>query len=132
MLRRLTISEVICTGALCLFALGTANAADQAATDRKNEYKAAVARADADYKAAKEECKTKQGNDKDVCLKQAKADHIKATEEAKAHMKSQTAMADAREDTMEAQYKVAKEKCDALSGDAKDACIKNAKLKYHQ
>jgi len=33
---------------------------------------------------------------------------------------------------MVAQYKVAKEKCDALSGDAKDQCVKDAKLKYHQ
>ena len=30
------------------------------------------------------------------------------------------------------EYKVAKEKCDALSGDAKEACIRDAKLKYHQ
>jgi hypothetical protein len=41
-------------------------------------------------------------------------------------------VADAREDTMVAQYKVAKEKCDVLSGDAKDACVKDAKVKYHQ
>jgi hypothetical protein len=41
-------------------------------------------------------------------------------------------MADARDTKLDAQYKVAKEKCDALSGDAKDACIRDAKLKYHQ
>jgi hypothetical protein len=132
MLRRLTIPEAICAGVLCLFALGTARAADQATTDRKNEYKVAIAHADADYKAAKDACKSREGNDRDVCLKQAKADHVKATEEAKAHLKSKTAMADAREDTMDAQYKVAKEKCDALSGDAKESCIKEAKLRYHQ
>jgi hypothetical protein len=57
---------------------------------------------------------------------------VKATAEAKARLKSKAAMADARDDTMDAQYKVAKEKCDALSGDAKDSCIKEAKLKYHQ
>ena len=98
----------------------------------KNEYKAAVAKADADYKAAKDSCKPKQGNDKDVCMKEAKAEHVKATADAKALLKSKTAKADAREDTMVAQYKVAKEKCDALSGDAKDQCVKDAKLKYHQ
>ena len=132
MLRQLTISEAILAGALCIFAIGTARAADPAATDRKNENKVAIAHADADYKAAKDACDSRQGNDRDVCLKQAKADYVKATAEAKARLKSKTAMADARDDTMDAQYKVAKEKCDALSGDAKDSCIKEAKLRYHQ
>ena len=134
MLRRLTIPEAICAGVLCMFALGTANAADDAAAEkaRKNEYKAAVARADADYKAAKDACKPKQGNDRDVCMKEAKAQYVKVTADAKARLKSKDAVADAREDTMVAQYKVAKEKCDALSGDAKDKCLKDAKLKYNQ
>jgi len=132
MLRRQTIPEAICAGVLCLFAVGSVNAASTAERDRKNEYKATVARADADYKAAKDACKPKQGNDKDVCLKEAKAEHVKAVADAKAQLKSKNAKADAREDTMVAQYKVAKEKCDALSGDAKDQCVKDAKLKYHQ
>jgi len=132
MLRRLTIPETICAGVLCLFAIGSVNAATTAERDRKNEYKAAVARADADYKAAKDACKPKQGNDHDVCLKEAKAEHVKATADAKGLVKSKNAKADAREDTMVAQYKVAKEKCDALSGDAKDQCVKDAKLRYHQ
>jgi len=132
MLRRLTIPEAICAGVLCIFAIGSANAASTAERDRKNEYKATVARADADYKAAKEACKPKQGNDKDVCTKEAKAEHTKVVADAKARLKAKDAAADAREDTMVAQYKVAKEKCDALSGDAKDQCVKDAKLKYHQ
>ena len=132
MLRRMTIPEAICAAVLCMFAIGSVNAANTAERDRKNEYKAAVARADADYKAAKDACKPKQGNDKDVCMKEAKAEHVKATTDAKALLKSKNAKADAREDTMVAQYKVAKEKCDALSGDAKDQCVKDAKLKYHQ
>ena len=132
MRRQLTILEAIFAGVLCSFAIGTAKAADPAATDRKNEYKVAIAHADADYKAAKDACESRQGNDRAVCLQQAKADHVKATEDAKAWLKSKTAMADAREDTVDAQYKVAKEKCDALSGDAKDACVKEAKLRYHQ
>jgi hypothetical protein len=108
MLRRLTIPEAICAGVLCMFAMGSVNAANTAERDRK------------------------QGNDRDVCMKEAKAQHVKATADAKARMKSKDAVADAREDTMVAQYKVAKEKCDALSGDAKDTCVKDAKLRYHQ
>ena len=36
------------------------------------------------------------------------------------------------QDKRDAAYAVAKEKCDAMKGDAKDACIKNAKAKYGQ
>ena len=132
MLNKLTLAEMIFATALCLLAMGAARAADPAATERKNEYKVAIAHADADYNAAKEACKSRQGNDRDVCMKQAKADHVKATEDARARLKSSAAIADARDETVDAQYRVAKEKCDALSGDAKDSCISEAKLRYHQ
>ena len=96
-------------------------AADPGKTQREAEYNETVAHADADYKAAKEACKARQGNDKDVCMKEAKAAHVKVTADAKAKRKSAAAMADARDDKSDANYKVAKEKCDAMSGDAKDA-----------
>ena len=117
--------------ALCLFATG-ALATDPAKTDRDNQYKAAVAHADAEYAAAKDACKQRQGNDKDVCMKEAKAEHTHAVADAKAARKSNSAVASAHDDKLAADYKVAKEKCDALSGDAKDACIRDAKLRYHQ
>src|SRR5215471_7791719 len=129
-MRTLT-SGIVCAAALCVFAAG-AQANDPNKQARDNEYKAAVAHADAEYKAAKEGCSARQGNDKDVCLKEAAATHTAAVEDAKAHRKANAAMADARDEKMEAQYKVAKEKCDALSGSAKDSCIADAKLKYHQ
>jgi hypothetical protein len=37
---------------------------------------------------------------------------------------------DASKDKREADYKVAAEKCNAMTGDAKSACIKDAKAKY--
>jgi hypothetical protein len=40
------------------------------------------------------------------------------------------AMLDAGEDKRDADYKVAKEKCDALSGGAKDKCMADAKARY--
>ncbi len=98
----------------------------------KNQYNAVKDQADADYKVASEACKARQGNDKDVCMQQAKATRDKTIADAKASRKSKDAMADAQETKMSADYKVAKEKCDAMSGDAKDTCISNAKLKYHQ
>ena len=131
----LTLRNVLCAAAIS-FVAGGANAATdavkQAEKQQKADYNAAVQRADAEYKTAKDACDAKSGNDKDVCIKQAKADHDKAKADAKAHLKSQNAMADARDTKLEAQYKVAKERCDSLSGDAKDACIKQAKARYGQ
>ncbi len=86
--------------------------------------------AEADYKVAKERCDDKKGNDKDVCVKVAKAAMVKAKADAKATRVSTSAKMDASKDKREADYKVAAEKCDALSGDAKTACVKNAKAKY--
>lgn len=48
----------------------------------------------------------------------------------------QAATADARKEAVEdknkAQYEVAKERCDAMSGNAKDSCISAAKSRYNQ
>ncbi|HEY8623028.1 MAG TPA: cell envelope biogenesis protein TolA [Casimicrobiaceae bacterium] len=128
---KLTIKELLLASTLCAFAAGV-QAADPHKAQREAEYKTTVKQADADYKAGKEACKARQGNDKDVCMKEAKAAHVKVTADAKAKRKSGAAMADARDDKNDANYKVAKEKCDAMSGDPKDACIRDAKMKYHQ
>jgi hypothetical protein len=86
--------------------------------------------AEADYKVAKERCDDKTGNDKDVCVKVAKAALTKAKADAKATRVSTDAKMDASKDKREADYKVAAEKCNAMTGDAKSACVKDAKAKY--
>ena len=86
--------------------------------------------AEADYKVAKERCDDKAGNDKDVCVKEAKAVMVKANADAKATHKVADARVDASKDKREADYKVAAEKCDAMAGDAKSACVAQAKAKY--
>ena len=99
------------------------------------------ARAEANYTVAKEKCDNLAGNTKDVCVKEADAALIKAKADAKvdrvAADASQSATAkeaDARQhavaDTRDADYKVAVEKCDALSGPVKSACVSDAKLRY--
>jgi hypothetical protein len=128
---KFAFSELLLVTALGAFAV-TAQAADANKTQRDADYKATVAQANSDYKAAKAACNSRSGNDKDVCMKEANAAHVKATADAKAKRKSAAAMADAHDDKNDANYKVAAEKCDAMSGNAKDACIKDAKMKYHQ
>ena len=92
--------------------------------------KIAVDRADADYAVAKEMCDDRKGNDKDICVKEAKATHTKALADAKMSKKVGAAEKDAAEDKRDADYKVASEKCDSLKGDAKTACMKDAKARY--
>lgn len=84
------------------------------------------------YEIAKENCKNLSGNAKDACLKNAKAEYVKATSQAKTKKATGEAEAEAVDDQMKAEYKAAKEKCDELAGDAKDACIADAKRKYRQ
>lgn len=102
---------------------------------------ARVAHAQANYDVAKEKCDDLSGNPKDVCVKEAKAALVKGKADAKvdrvasdtnreAATTQQAARKDANADKREAEYKVAVEKCDALAGAAKDACVSSAKAKY--
>jgi len=102
---------------------------------------ARIAHADATYNVAKEKCDDLSGNQKDVCVKEAKSAHVKAKADAKvdrvaadthntATEKTANARRDAAEDKRDADYKVAIEKCDAMSGPSKDACVSEAKARY--
>lgn len=102
---------------------------------------ARVARAEASHDVAKEKCDDLSGNAKDVCNKEADAALVRAKADAKvdrvtadANYDSAAKQADVRrqaaEDKRDADYKVAVEKCDALGGPAKSACVSDAKLRY--
>jgi hypothetical protein len=97
---------------------------------REAAYDARVARAKGNYNVAKEKCDDLAGNPKDVCVKEAKAVETRALADAKADKKVVQARTDARDDKVGAEYKVAKEKCDAFAGDAKDRCITDAKQRF--
>jgi hypothetical protein len=107
--------------------------ADNEAAYKDNEkarYDAKIARAEAEYAVAKEKCDDLKGNDKDVCVKQAMAAETKAKADAKASHASADARKDAAEDKRDAEYKVAVERCDSMSGGAKDQCKRDAKARY--
>ena len=99
------------------------------ASDRN---KVATVKADAVYAVAKEECDDKAGNAKDTCVAEAKAAHTKALADAKLSKKVGEARQDAIEDKRDADYKVAVQKCDTLAGDAKSACVSDAKTRYQK
>jgi biopolymer transport protein ExbD len=107
----------------------------------KARQSARVAHAQANYNVAIEKCDDLAGNRKDVCVKEAKAELVKGKANAKvdrvvsdtrhdAAVKQADASKEANVDKRDAEYKVAIEKCDALAGPAKDACVGNAKAQY--
>ena len=95
-----------------------------------DERKVRTVMADTTYSVAKERCDDLKGNPKDVCVKEAKAVHIKALADVKMDKKVTKAGQDSMDAKRDADYKVAAEKCDAATGDAKSNCIAAAKAKY--
>lgn len=90
-------------------------------------------RIEAEYKAAKEKCDAMDGNAKDVCEKEAKG----REKVAKAELEAKTTPSErnqrkVQEAKAEAQYDVAKEKCDDMKGDEKNACQKDARAEYNK
>lgn len=96
----------------------------------KDQNKAKVAKAEAMYAVAKERCDDKSGNDKDVCVKEAKAIEVKSLADIKMGKEVGEARTDAAADKINADYKVATEKCESLTGDAKTQCVAAAKAKF--
>jgi len=92
--------------------------------------KVMVAKAESVYAVAKEKCDDMAGNVKDVCAKEAKAAETKALADAKMGEQIVDAQTDASQARRDADYGVAIEKCDAMSGDAKASCVTAAKAKF--
>jgi hypothetical protein len=107
----------------------------------KTREDARVAYAQAHYDVTIKKCDDLAGNRKDVCVKEAKAEFVKGKADAKVdrvsadtNQEAATKQADARKeantDKRDAEYNVAIEKCGALAGPAKDACVSKAKVQY--
>lgn len=105
--------------------------ATQAGAMTRDEYKAAEDRIEAEYKAERERCDGLAGNAKDVCQAEAKGKEKVAKAELEAQYKpSPRANAKVVEARADAAYDVARQKCDDLSGNAKDVCMKDAKAAH--
>jgi len=110
--------------AACLF-LGTSVMAQ---TMSSADFSAGETRIKSDYKVDKKACDALSGNAKDVCVAGAKGKEDVASAELdnsyKPTQKTQYKVSVAK---AQATYDVAKEKCDDLSGNPKDVCVKEAK-----
>ena len=109
--------------------------AEAEATYKGTDKARATARKDiasANYDVAKTKCDNLRGNDKDVCVAEAKSAKVAAVEDASAYNKIADVRKEAAEDKRDAEYKVAKEKCEALGGAAKDSCLKQVKIRFNK
>src|SRR5689334_16414470 len=93
--------------------------------------KAEHERIEAAYKADKAKCDGMKGNEKDVCMKEAKGKE----KVAKAELDAKNDPSDRNrhkvdEAKADADYDVAKEKCESMKGKEKDACQHDAKAKH--
>jgi hypothetical protein len=98
-----------------------------AAPISKDAYDTAVRNAETQNKADKDACSSRGGNAKDICLAEVNGKEKIAKADAEAAYKNTpNAREGARVTRAEASYSVAKEKCDALAGNTKDVCVKEA------
>lgn len=116
--------------AIALAAAVTLGSAVAAAEERMDyaAVKAEKERIDARYKADQAHCGELAGNAKDVCEAEAKAMQRIARAELESRASgTPKARYDAAVTRAEAEYDVAREKCDQFSGNHKDVCEKEAK-----
>ena len=94
----------------------------------KAEHQANKDRIAADYKAAKARCDSLAGNARDICVAEAKGREKVARADLEAQYKpTEKNRYDARVARANADYAIAKEKCDDRAGDEKKICMKEAK-----
>ncbi|WP_296941998.1 BON domain-containing protein [uncultured Massilia sp.] len=91
-------------------------------------YRNITQKATADYQAATAKCDAMSGNDKDICMAEAKVVRVRAENAALAQYSTSPASRQkARTNLADAEYALAKQKCDARDGADKDSCMDNAK-----
>ncbi|MCS0584129.1 BON domain-containing protein [Massilia pinisoli] len=91
-------------------------------------YRNLTQKAESAYRAATAKCDAKSGNDKDVCMADARLTRTRTEADALSKYNHTAAShAKARANVADAEYDLAKAKCDAKSGADKDSCMDNAK-----
>ncbi|CAA6604293.1 conserved exported hypothetical protein [Rhodospirillaceae bacterium LM-1] len=113
--------------AILLAAASSASALAQGMPE--SDYKMNREKIAADLKAAKSLCGSSAGNQNDICMAEANGkEKIARAELEAAYMPTGKTRYQVRIAKTEAEYAVARERCDELTGTAKAACVKDAKL----
>lgn len=91
------------------------------------EHQEAMRRADAEFRTADAHCGTLPASQKSMCRAEAEATRKRAKAEADAAYRTADAKRDARMEAAGADRVLAKAQCEALSGEAKDECLRKAR-----
>jgi hyperosmotically inducible periplasmic protein len=95
------------------------------------KYKAAVARAHEDRMLALRECDKFNGDAKDMCRTEAGVAQTKTVASAKAeNLGTAVALTQAERDNADADWTLAKEKCNTFGGDTKAECLTKARATH--
>lgn len=118
------MKKILCISLAALFSSSLAFAQ----TVDRNAYKAAEDKAESDYKVAKDNCKSLKHNAKDICKEEAKVAQRRAELDATTqYQNTPKDVEHARKKLADAEYDLAKERCDDMSGSQKSACKADAK-----
>lgn len=91
-------------------------------------YRNVTQKAFSEYRAAVAKCDSMSGNDKNVCMAEARLQRTRTEYEALAqYYNTPAGRAHARANLADAEFTLAKAKCDAKTGADKDNCVSNAK-----
>ncbi|MFS2215533.1 BON domain-containing protein [Telluria sp. Tellsp104] len=91
-------------------------------------YRNLTQKAESEYRAAAAKCDARSGNDKDICMADARLARTRTEADALSKYNNTAAgRARTRTNVADAEYDLAKAKCDAKSGADKDSCMDNAK-----
>ncbi len=94
----------------------------------KGEYKTRKDRIAAEYKSARANCDSRSGNAKDVCMAEARGkERVEKAELGVDHKPSPTTHYYLSVAKANADYAIAREKCDDRTGNDKKVCLKEAK-----
>jgi hypothetical protein len=96
----------------------------------KDAIQLATTKADAAYDVARERCDDRDGSARSGCLAEARTLHEKALVDARLEARVQGARRDAAEDKRNADFNLAKERCEALAGDDRSACMTAARARF--
>jgi len=90
-------------------------------------YRNLTQKAESEYRAAAAKCDARSGNDKDICMAEARLARTRTEADALSKYNNTAAgRARTRTNVADAEYDLAKAKCDAKSGADKDSCMDNA------
>ena len=87
---------------------------------------------EARYEVEKQRCADQSGKEKDICVQQARTERDKAKADARMARRINEAVAEDTRARLKADYELAREKCDLLSGDPRGVCIQSARERLRE